>query len=695
MVEGIDEKSIVFGLDIGTRSIVGTVGYKDDKTFHVLAQCVKEHETRAMLDGQIHDIAEVGKSIQFVKQQLERQLDIKLHDVCIAAAGRVLKTVTTEVEFEFEEEKIVTEEDIHTLDLLGVDKAQGILNENNDTKFDFYSVGYSTIHYYANGDMMTSLLGHKVHQIAEEVIVTFLPDDVVEGLYSSVGQAGLNVANMTLEPIAAINVAIPKSFRMLNIALVDVGAGTSDISITKDGSIIAYGMIPQAGDELTDVLVQKYLVDFNTADHMKIASGKDKTVEFQDILQITHQVSSEEIIETLQPTISQMTKAVAEKIKELNGNKSVSACFVVGGGGKVTAYTECLADELELIHERVALRGEEVLGDVVFEQPGTVKDSLLVTPIGICLSAYEKKNNFIFVHFNGERMKLYDNDKLTVVDAAVQAGFPNEDLFPKSGKELSFTVNGKQRLIRGGPGEAAVITLNGHPSSLGERLEANCEIQILASCAGTPATYTVGDIEEYADANLSFVVNGKMVLCPKFALVNGKLVSQFYDLHDMDKVELQNFYTVRQLMEFMDVEVDMNQDILVNNKDADMNTEVYENFSVDWKLVSFRTAQEDVEATTEDSTTQTGKQAASQTAKNQTESATSQSEKTGVSIVVNGEKIILTGKETYIFVDIFDKINFNLAEGKGRAIVTTLNGRDAQYTEALSEGDIAEIRWED
>ncbi len=51
---------------------------------------------------------------------------------------------------------------------------------------------------------------------------------------------------MTLEPIAAINVAIPEAFRMLNIALVDVGAGTSDISITRDGSIIAYGMIPFA-----------------------------------------------------------------------------------------------------------------------------------------------------------------------------------------------------------------------------------------------------------------------------------------------------------------------------------------------------------------------------------------------------------------------------------------------------------------
>lgn len=81
--------------------------------------------------------------------------------------------------------------------------------------------------------------------------------------------AGLNVANMTLEPIAAIQVAIPEMYRMLNIALVDVGAGTSDISITKDGSIIAFGMIPMAGDALTETIARHCLVDFGTAEQIK------------------------------------------------------------------------------------------------------------------------------------------------------------------------------------------------------------------------------------------------------------------------------------------------------------------------------------------------------------------------------------------------------------------------------------------
>ena len=133
---------------------------------------------------------------------------------------------------------------------------------------------------YLNDEtVFKSLNPTKRTRIGEDIIVTFLPEDVVDGLYAAVNQAGLEVANLTLEPIAAINVAIPESYRLLNIALVDVGAGTSDISITKDGSIIAYGMIPLAGDELTELIVQNYLVDFKTAEYIKLQSTTEEEID--------------------------------------------------------------------------------------------------------------------------------------------------------------------------------------------------------------------------------------------------------------------------------------------------------------------------------------------------------------------------------------------------------------------------------
>ncbi len=595
MEQQLEGVPLVFGLDIGTRNVVGTVGYKNEDDFYVIAQYMREHETRSMLDGQIHDIGRVGRTIDKVKAALESQIHMPLTEVCIAAAGRVLKTVTTTVEYGFQEEVVVTGEDVHTLDLLGIEKAQQILNENNDTNFKFYCVGYSVVKYYLNGDVFSNLEGHKAEVVSADIIVTFLPEDVVDGLYTAVGRAGLKVASLTLEPIAAINVAIPETFRMLNIALVDVGAGTSDISVTRDGSIIAYGMIPCAGDEITELLVQHYLVDFKTAEHIKLSSTTEKEIEYQDIMMIKHTITAEEVWELIEPLVFSLTEDIAAKIKELNGGETVNATFIVGGGGKVHGFVDHLASELGLPLERVALRGEEVLQEIHFEQEEIKKDPLLVTPIGICISYYDQKNNFLFVRFNGERIKLYDNNKLTIVDAALRAGFPNEQLFPRRGKEINFYVNGKKRIVRGEPGESAVVRVNGRVTSINATLEPNSDIVIEPSTVGAAAVCRLEELEEYGRVVITFEVNGRMITCPKFAEVNGSLEPPYYEIQENDWVEMRSFYTVAQIMEFMDVEIDLDSDIYVNNKLADLDTQVYENFSLEWEVVTYRTPLEEIE----------------------------------------------------------------------------------------------------
>ena len=581
-----DEKDYVFGLDIGTRNVVGSVGYLDGKEFHVLAQYSEEHESRAMLDGQIHDISRVANTIEHVKEQLEGQVGFTLTDVCIAAAGRVLRTVTTRVEMTFSEERVVTGEDLNTLDLMGVDQAQRDILAKNE-RYKFYCVGYTVMKYYLNGERFSNLEGHKAERIEEVIIVTFLPEDVVDGLYSAVERCGLTVANLTLEPIAAINVAIPENFRMLNIALVDVGAGTSDICITKDGSIVAYGMIPSAGDELTEVIVQAFLVDFAMAERIKKDSTELDEITYEDIMGISHKVKAEDVWKLTDPVMEKITTDVASQIKFLNGDETVAAAFIVGGGGKVHNFCKALAKKLEIIEERVALRGEEVMKEVFFEQKEIKKDPLLVTPIGICLNYYEQKNSFIMIRFNGDFLKLYDNGHLKVVDAALQAGFSTEELFPRRGRELNFTVNGKPRIVRGILGESATVRMNGNVVGLNDRLEPNSQIIVEPSTVGEEATLRVEQLDEFANSYVTFIVNGQRVKCPKFVEVNGKLEPGSYVIGQGDDVEMRNFYTVGQLAAFMDVEVNQDHEIIVNNLSSDMDTLVYENFTIEWTVTGY------------------------------------------------------------------------------------------------------------
>ncbi len=770
---------LVFGLDIGTRSIVGTVGYRVGETFHVVAQSIREHGTRSMLDGQIHDIYKVGGTISEVKAELEDRIGRPLKDVCIAAAGRVLRTVTLRVDQDLETDREVIGEDIYALDSMGVEKAYQEFLENNELDMKFYCVGYSVVRYYMNGYTIGNLEGHKAKTIGADIIATFLPEDVVDGLYKAVGVAGLEVVNLTLEPIAAIQVAIPEMYRMLNIALVDVGAGTSDISVTRDGSIIAYGMIPIAGDSLTEVLARHCLVDFRTAEQIKRDTGIKDVIEYKDIMGLTQTITKEEVEQVTGEVIDTMTSQVADKIKELNGDKSVSAVFVVGGGGKLPGYTQALAEKLDIQKERVAVRGEEVMQNIEFVDENARRDSLMVTPIGICLSFYEQSNNFIFVYFNEQRVKIYDNNKVAVVDAAMQAEFASEGLFPKRGKELNFTVNGKPRIARGDFGEAAIITVNGNEADIYTQVRANDQIKVIESTAGGAAQMEISQLPEFG-AKMWVEVNGKKIDLPKFASVNGTLQSGYYSIQENDEIEILGYYTVRQIAEFMDVVIDWAMNIYVNNKIADMDTKVYENFSVIWTMeelqlsdveiyepkepvaekrnrtetsaagtAGFTAAAKAVQTAAEEeaddgalekvkeqdveeenrkrqsqtvSAPESGKQRsgarivmgpgikrAEAEARAKEEAAAKAREEEAkrkeamlskgapvtIQVMVNQEQIRLSGKKSYIFVDVFEYIDFDLSKPQGSGIVTTLNGRDAQYMEKIKSGDVIEIYWKD
>lgn len=706
----------VFGLDIGTRSIVGTVGYREKERFVVKAQRVKEHETRAMLDGQIHDIKKVGETIKAVKEELEQDIGATLSEVCIAAAGRVLRTVTTHVEHTFAEEKTVLEEDVYALSAMGVEQAYEEFISGNNTDMKFYCVGYTVIRYYMNHYPIGNPEEHKASSIGADMIVTFLPEDVVDGLYKAVEYAGLKVANLTLEPIAAISVAIPEKFRMLNIALVDVGAGTSDISITKDGAIVSYGMIPVAGDSLTELIAQHCLVDFNTAEQIKrqltaAVENKDmvvKTVTFEDILGLPQTMPVEELLAVINPSIEEMTDRVAECIRELNGDKTVSAVFVVGGGGKIPGYTESLSKKLDIVKERVAIRGKEVMGFVDFPEH-IEKDSLLVTPIGICLTFYDQNNSFVYVTFNEERIKIYDNGKLAVVDAAMQSGFPNDGLFPKRGRELNYTVEGKARIKRGESGEAAIITVNGEPADIHTPIKANDIINVMPSTAGAAAQLEVRNLPEF-NQSISVNVNDKKVSLPKFVMVNGALQSGYYEIKEGDSIEMQNFYKVSQILEFMDVILPENVGIVVNNMPADKDTPVYENFSVAWgeeyvEPQSFHDLVEEYEAVLEEDVMPQAVEVTDAQKISEPDVAAGVQSMPGqaagqaastvhdIVVLVNGTPLRLSGKTSYVYVDIFDYIEFDLKNPKGGGIVTMWNGQPAEYLKEIGDGDVIEVYW--
>lgn len=686
------EAEPVFGLDIGTRSVVGTIGYKRGDNFVVVAQEIREHQTRAMLDGQIHDINRVAATIAEIKEALEKKSGLELQEVCIAAAGRVLKTMDVHIDMDFEKEHNVTKDDISTLASLGVEKAFRQFKEENDTDSHFYCVGYSVVKYYLNGMWMGQPEHHKAKNIGCDMIATFLPDDVVDGLYCAVELAGLKVVNMTLEPIAAIRVAIPEKFRLLNIAMIDVGAGTSDISVTSDGSVAAFGMIPCAGDTLTESLARQCLIDFATAEQIKKDAMTKSVITYEDIMGLEQTVTAEEVIAMCRTEIEKMAKLAADEIKRLNGGNSPSAVFIVGGGGKIQGFSEQIAVELGLDPKRVALRGEEIMKEVEFPE-GSLKDSTIVTPIGICLSYYEQTNNFIHVTFNGNKIKLYDNNKLAVVDAAVQASFPHENLFPKQGTELHYTVNGKNRVSKGEYGESAKIFVNGEEVDLGYAIKANDEIVMEESTAGAPASVKIKELVDY-NRKLHVTVDGTTMELSKPVKVNGNEVTGEYEIQEKDEIFLYSYYSHEQILKLLNLNPEK-VELLINGGVAAKEMAIYDN---DVIITRPRTVKP-VESEEKKDTVHVFRDmiddaARNEAVKEETEKAeTDEQGNARIVIICNQKPLVLEGRKVYRFVDLFDYIDFDTSRMHGNGIVTMVNGEKAQYTQELKNGDRVEIYW--
>ncbi|MBR1553103.1 MAG: rod shape-determining protein [Schwartzia sp.] len=591
------KKEHLFALDIGTRSVIGIVAEQDAKgTLKILDTTRKEHNTRAMLDGQIHDVPQVAAIIEEVKGVLEQRTG-PLKSVAVAAAGRALYTMTAETEMNFS--GVITAEDQSRLDFSGVQMAQTQLAESSDIDdpTHYYCVGYSTIKYTLDGIQLKSLIGQRGRQATATVIATFLPRQVIDSMDSALSETGLRLQAITLEPIAAINVLIPPTMRHLNLVLVDIGAGTSDVAITKNGSVIAYGMVPQAGDEITEAISQHFLLDFNVAERIKREAAEGKDVTFTDILGMEYHLTADEILAALLPAVQKLADAIAHQIMTLNGDEP-QAVLLVGGGALTPRLAECVAEKLELPLERVAVRHPSSV-DGVEALPPELMQPDAVTPLGILKIASLNTLHFLTVYVSGEEHRLFNFRELTVSDALLAAGIQLKAASGKAGAGITVTVDGEERFFPGTMGKMASVTVDGEPADLESPIASGAHIEIVPGEEGMPPTLTVGDIADVPESYTVYINGNKKTLPPAF-LVNGEIVEEGRTLSDGDVITSKDTRSVGEALKSTgypptgkkikyklngtETQFSCLPEILLNDQPTTLSTLVYEGDRIEYNL---------------------------------------------------------------------------------------------------------------
>lgn len=517
------EENLIFALDIGTHSIIGVVGTMEDEKLRVVAIEKEAHMERSMVDGQIEDIEKVAKVADIVKTRLEEKLQCELREVCVAAAGRALRTQSASYQMEFPYPQRLDEEIISRLEAGAIGEAEAIFSNELDAENSrqFYLVGHTAVQYYMDDYPTSRLLDHQARRIQADVIATFLPREVVESLYSVMHKIDLEIVSLTLEPIAAMNVVIPKNLRLLNLALVDIGAGTSDIAVSKDGGVVGYTIATVAGDEITEALMKKYLLDFNTADSVKIQLGSQESACFTDILGIEQTITREDMMDCIEESTDNLCREISEHICEVNGAPA-SAVFLAGGGSKLTSLQAGIAKYMNMDAKRVAVAGNNFQAYAVSDAY-ELNDPEYATPLGIAISAgLNLLTDSFHVTLNGSRARLFRNNTMTILDILMMNGFSYRDIIPQSGRKLIIQLNGKQVLYHGTPGEPATLLKNGREAKISDLVYTGDDIEFSPAISGEPARRYLKDLMT-SGPGLAAAVNGKIV-SPDTLLKTGDVV---------------------------------------------------------------------------------------------------------------------------------------------------------------------------
>jgi hypothetical protein len=440
---------------------------------------------------------------------------------------------------------------------LSSDKTGGVMHS-------YLCVGYSVIQYYLDGEPIGALQGHQGQRAQADIIATFLPRIVIDSLGTALSNAGLMMDTLTLEPIAAMHVVVPPTMRMLNIALVDVGAGTSDLAISAEGTVKGYGMVPYAGDAITKALADHFLLDFKVAEQVKIGLKRDHDSACKDVFGNMLSLSFDDVLAVMNPRVEILADKIAQEVKNLNGGAPKGA-ILIGGGSRVPGFAELLAKHLGLPENLVRIRDRDSL-EIVHGLPH-FDGPEVITPIGIGCTHLDKHSmELIHVTVNDRHLQFLNMASSTVGEALLHAGLRPAELVGRPGSAFTVELNNRYIALPGSLGQPAVIKKNGEPCELSAPLSDGDHLQVQPGKGGSDPHITLGEFVDEDAHFFSMSFNGTPLEVGATILVNGQEKPFDYILQDRDQISLKPLTNLGDLFEHLGIPIEQEVSFYLNGK---------------------------------------------------------------------------------------------------------------------------------
>ena len=383
----MENNELYIGLDIGTTKIVAMIGVVNEyEKLKIIG--IGKSKSLGVHRGVVNNITQTIQSIQSAVDEAELNSNNKIDKVVVGIAGQHIRSLQhSDYVTRENSDQVICEEDIdklinqvYKLVMLPGEEIIHVLPQ--DFKVDGQSEIKEPIGMYG------SRLEANFHIVVGQV-------SSIRNIGRCIKSSGLEMADITLEPLASADAVLSNEEKEAGIALIDIGGGTTDVAIFKDGIIRHTAVIPFGGNVITEDIKEGCSIMGNQAEQLKVKfgsawPGENKETEIVAIPGLLGRDPKEISLKTLSKIINARVVEIIEQvyleIKNYGNDeakKKLIGGIVLTGGGSQLKHLKQLVEYVTGMDTRIGFPGEHLAGDTKNSSP------IFSTAVGLVMKALE------------------------------------------------------------------------------------------------------------------------------------------------------------------------------------------------------------------------------------------------------------------------------------------------------------------
>jgi cell division protein FtsA len=349
MINGKEDKNLVVALDVGTSKIVVIVAeIQEDDVLKIIG--LGQHLSKGLKKGVVINIDTTIQAIQRAIEEAELMADCKIKDVYTGIAGSHIKSLNSHGMVKVRDSEVSQMDVVRVLEtaqaitlppdqqVLHVLTQEYILDDQREIK---EPLGMSGMR-----------LEVKVHIVSGAIAAA-------QNIIKCIKRCGLDVAELVLQPLASSEAVLTRDEKDLGVLLIDIGGGTTDIAIIKNGSIQHTAVVPIAGDQITNDIAVAFRTPMQSAEDIKINYGAATTfmASQSEIIEIPmvdgrepKKITSQALSEVIEPRVKELFELIRNELQRSRMGNAIASGVVITGGSSM-------------------MRGMVNLGEKVFNMP--------------------------------------------------------------------------------------------------------------------------------------------------------------------------------------------------------------------------------------------------------------------------------------------------------------------------------------